>query len=115
MTGPRSARDKEREVAAAWGDYYRAGMSSEEAQAFKAGFAAAGKHPEPEWEYATRKSVTDGWERGDRYGEHEYIDPRSISDSINDDRSTTLPNRDLTRAVRRVKAGPWVPVGEREN
>ncbi len=62
------------------------------------------------WEYGTRLSVTDGWERGDRYGEYEYIDARSISDNINEDRSTTLPLRDMTRAVRRRKAGPWEPV-----
>lgn len=65
---------------------------------------------EPEWEYGTRRPVTDGWESGDRYGEHEYIDARSISDNINEDRSTTLPRRDMTRAVRRRKAGEWVPV-----
>lgn len=67
---------------------------------------------EPEWEYGTRKSVTDGWERGDRYGEHEYIDARSVSDRINDDRSSTRPGRDMTRAVRRRKAGPWLPVAQ---
>jgi hypothetical protein len=71
---------------------------------------AAVEAKEPGWEYGTRRSVTDGWESGDRYGEHEYIDARSISDNINEDRSTTLPRRDMTRAVRRRKAGPWVPL-----
>ncbi len=65
---------------------------------------------EPEWEYGTRRSVTDGWERGDRYGDREYIDARSVSDNPRSDQSTVTGARDMSRAVRRRKAGPWEPV-----
>lgn len=64
---------------------------------------------EPEWEYGTVRSITDGWERGDRYGDGQYIDARSVSDRLNTDRSTVTGVRDLTQAVRRRKAGPWGP------
>lgn len=70
---------------------------------------------EPGWEYGTRRSVTDGWERGDRYGEHEYVDARSVSDRVGTDGSTVTGVRDMTRAVRRRKAGPWEPVTNTES
>ncbi len=38
-------REPARAVGEAWSDYYRPGMSSDEAQAFKAGFAAAEREP----------------------------------------------------------------------
>lgn len=63
-----------------------------------------------ECEYGTRRSVTDGWEPGDRFGEHEYIDPRSVSDRPDVDRSTITGVRDPARTVRRRKAGPWTLV-----
>lgn len=63
-----------------------------------------------EWEYGTRKLVIDGWERGERYGEHEYIPASSISTRINVDRSTVTGVRDMTRVVKRRPAGDWVPV-----
>lgn len=65
---------------------------------------------EPEWEYGTIRSVVDGWERGDRYGDGSYVDARSISDRLNHDPSTITGARTLEHAVRRRKAGPWVPV-----
>ena len=68
----------------------------------------------PEWEYGTLRSVTDGWERGDRHGESQYIDARSVSDRLNSDPSTVTGVRDLTKAVRRRKAGPWGPVEQGE-
>lgn len=72
--------------------------------------AALAEQGETEWEYGTARTVTDGWERGDRYGERQYIDHRSISDRLNSDQSTVTKVRDLTRAVRRRKAGPWQEV-----
>lgn len=63
---------------------------------------------EPEWEYGTLREVVDGWERGDRYGEHQYVS--GVSGRLNHDPSTVTGVRPLDRAVRRRKAGPWVPV-----
>lgn len=66
--------------------------------------------PEPEWEYGTLRGLVDGWEQGDRYGDSQYVDRRSVTDRLNYDPSTVTKARDLTRAVRRRKAGPWEPV-----
>lgn len=63
-----------------------------------------------EYEYGTVRYVTDGWERGDRFGEGQYIDARSVSDNIRTDRSTITGVRDMSRAVRRIKAGEWEKV-----
>lgn len=62
---------------------------------------------EPEYEYGTARAVTDGWERGDSFGEHQYIDSRSVTDRLNYDPSTVTKARDMSRAVRRRKAGEW--------
>lgn len=76
---------------------------------------ALAEQGETRWEYGTRRSVTDGWERGDRYGEREYVDARSVSDRVGSDGSTVTGVRDMTRAVRRRKAGPWEPVTNTES
>ncbi len=60
-----------------------------------------------EREYGTARDVTDGWEPGDRFGDRQYIDPRSISDRPDVDRSTVTGQRNPEQAVSRRKAGPW--------
>tara|TARA_R110002020_G_scaffold335482_2_gene550620 strand:- start:1220 stop:1804 length:585 start_codon:yes stop_codon:yes gene_type:complete len=81
-----------------WVKFYYAGMSSKEAKAFKAGWAAGFRRsreattepqPEPEWEYTT--AARDGGPSESRYRSWGSVDPRHAK-------------------FRRRKAGPWIPV-----
>ena len=72
---------------------------------------------EQQWEYGHAYPLTDGWERGDRYGEHRYVKPVSEREARahkpSGHNSEGEPYWNYL-VVRRRRASDWEKVDENE-